>query len=96
MNLTFLKTLDMNGVWKHNFITKSKICNDYLGYRKNGGGMYGGREGGKDEKTTLYRKELTCTCMLGTEIKWNNCIWDSFAGCVYVRHPDFKHHNAEK
>ena len=59
-------------------------------------GVGGG--GGKDEKTTRYRKALTCTCMLGIVMKSNGIIvtWDSFAGCVYVRHLDFKHHNAEK
>ena len=80
------------------FHNESKIlCNDYLTrkWRRN---VWGGGGGDKDEKGTRYRKELTCSCMLGIVTKSNGIIvaWDSFAGCVYVCHLDFKHHSAEK
>ena len=58
--------------------------------------MEGGGGRDKDEKGTRYRKELTCTCMHGIAMKSNGIIcWDSFAGCVYGRHLDFKHHTVE-
>ena len=53
------------------------------------GGGGGGGGGNKDEMGTRYRKEITCTCMLGMFMKSNEI-------CVYNRHLDFKHHNAVK
>ena len=80
------------------FHNESKIlCNDYLRLRENGGGMYGGGEGGQRRKGYQVLEGTNMYMYVWIVMKSNGIIvaWDSFAGCVYVRHLDFKHHNAE-